>query len=244
MLKKEIFDSLKTLIQCLLLLIGVPLGFVMDKLIIHFGWKLSEIFNFLFLISIVIYPIASGLYVFQSEKKDRAFEYLLSLPLSRLKIIIYKVLPRLSLLLLLITVSTFFSIFNNIWINGFNLIVLFFVSLFIAFATTSVVLGPVIVTLLFYAYYVTSQMIHMIFIGLKPEIFNAFSTTAFFFNLLTAVLLLVPIGSAFWITFKKFDIKPLKWQLKSYYFIVLPTILVFMSFIILFYKKYLSTLQG
>jgi ABC-type Na+ efflux pump permease subunit len=243
MLKKEFFDSFKTLMQCLLLLLGVPLGFVMDRLIIHFGWKLSEIFHYVFLVTIIAYPLAAGLTIFQSEKKDRAFEYLFSLPLSRFKTIMNKIAPRFMFLLLLIIASIFFSIFDNIWINGFNLIVVFFISIFLSISVNSFVIGVVGISFFYAAYSEASQAIHLISIGWDPVKFNGFSTAALLFNSLTAALLLIPMGTAFWMTFKKFDVKSLKWQLKSYLYIVVPTLLVFFSFIILLSKK-ITELSG
>ncbi|MBA7663529.1 hypothetical protein ES703_71574 [subsurface metagenome] len=233
MLKKEFFDSFKKLMECMILLLGVPLGVVFDKLIIHYGWKLSEIFNFVFLATIIAYPLAAGLTIFQSEKKDRAFEYMLSLPLSRFKIIMYKIVPRFFFLLLLIIASTFFSIFDNIWINGFNLIVVFFISSFLSISVNSFVIGVIGISFFYSGYYQASRAIQFIFNGRDPLKYNPFSTGALLFDLLTAALLLVPMGIAFWITFKNFDVKPLKWQLKSYLLIVLPTVLVFYSFVII-----------
>ena len=238
MLRKEFSDAFKKFMECMLLLLGIPLGVVFDKLIIHYGWKLSEIFNFVFLVTIIAYPLAAGLTIFQSERKDRAFEYLFSLPLSRFKTIMYKIAPRLLFLLLLIIASIFFSIFDNIWINGFNLIVLFFISSFLSISVESFVIGVVGVSLIFSVYYQASQTIHLIFIGWDPVKYNLFSTGALLSDLITAVLLLIPIGAAFWITFKNFDVKPLKWQLKSYLYIVVPTVLAFYSFITLFFKKF------
>ena len=238
MLKKEFFDAFKKFMECMILLLGIPLGVVFDKLIIHYGWKLSEIFNFVFLATIIAYPLAAGLTIFQSEKKDRAFEYMLSLPLLRFKIIMYKIAPRFFFLLLLIIASTFFSIFDNIWINGFNLIVIFFISSFLSISVNSFVIGVIGVSFLYSGYYQASRIIHLIFIGWDSVKFNDFSTLALLSELLTAALLLIPMGTAFWMTFKNFDVKPLKWQLKSYFYIVVPTVLVFYTFIILVFKKF------
>jgi hypothetical protein len=237
MLKKEFFDAFKRFMECMILLLGVPLGVVFDKLIIHYGWKLSDIFHYVFLVTIIAYPLAAGLTIFQSERKDRAFEYLFSLPLSRFKTIIYKIAPRFLFLLLLIIASTFFSIFDNIWINGFNLIFVFFISSFLSISVNSYVIGVFGISFFYFGYYQASRIIHLIFIGWDSAKFNDFSTGALLSELLTAALLLIPMGAAFWITFKKFDVKPLKWQLKSYLLIVLPTVLVFYSFIILFFNK-------
>jgi len=242
MLKKEISDSLKTLILCLLPLLTVPLAYVFDRYVIHFGWTFSEIFKFGFLITLSAYPIAAGLTIFQSEKKDRAFEYLFSLPLSRFQILMYKFLPRLVLLLILIIVSTLFSVYANIWINGFNLVVLFLISTVLSISFASLAIGFIGVSAFFYVYYHFSRTIHTIFIGLKPELMDPFSLAALFYNLLSAVLLLTPLGIAFWITFKKMDVKPLKLQMKSYYLIVLPTLIIFIAFIIIFFKMYLSSM--
>jgi len=244
MLKKEISNSLKTFILCLLLFSGVPLGYVMDKFIIHFGWKLSEIFNFMYLMTIIAFPLAAGLTIFQSEKKDRAFEYLFSLPLSRLQILIYKVFPRLVILLVLIVVSTLFSIYQNIWISGFNLVVLFLISIVLSVSFNSPLIGIVGISFFFYVYYTSSQIIYMIFTGWDPgKAFPDSTLTVILHNILAAVLLLTPLGIAFWITFKKMDVKPLKLQMKSYYLIVLPTLVIFITFIIVFFKKYLNSMH-
>jgi len=238
MLKKEFSDAFKQFMECMILLLGVPLGVLFDKLIIHFGWKLSDIFHYVFLITMVIYPVVAGLTVFQSERKDRAFEYLFSLPLSRLEAVRYKIAPRFLFLLLLIIASIFFSIFKNIWINGFNLIVAFFISAFMSISVTSFVLGVVGVSFIFFAYYQTSRVIQLIYIGWNRVKFSDFSTAALLSDLLTAALLLFLIGAAFWLTFKNLDIRPLKLQLKFYYYIVMPIILVFYVFIILLFKKF------
>lgn len=243
MLKKEIFDSLKIFVLCMLLLLCVPLGYVLDKFIIHFGWSLKEIFNFSYLLTTIAFPIAAGLTIFQSEKRDRAFEYLFSLPLSRLKILMCKVLPRLMLLLILIIASTLFSVYANIWINGFNLVILFLISIVMSISFNSLAIGFIGVSIFFYVYYHFSGTIHTIFIGLKPELMDPFSLAAFFYNLLSAALLLTPLGIAFWITFKNLDVKPLKLQMKSYYLIVLPTLIIFIAFIIITFKTYLSLME-
>lgn len=244
MLKKEISDSLKTFILCLLLLLGVPLGFALDKIIIHFGWNFSDLFNFMFLMTTVAFPIAAGLTIFQSEKKDRAFEYLFSLPLSRFQIIMYKVLPRLALLLVLIIASALLSVYTNIWLNGFNLVVLFSISVVMSISFSSLWLGAVGIAFFFYGYYTTSRIIYPIFTGWDPEKYILISaSTELLHSMLAAALLLIPLGTAFWMTFKKLDVKPLKLQMKSFYSIVLPTLIIFIVFIFLFFNKYLDSMQ-
>jgi ABC-type Na+ efflux pump permease subunit len=224
----------------MILLLGVPLGVLFDKLLIHFGWKISDIFHYVFLVTITIYPVVAGLTVFLSERKDRAFEYLFSLPLSRLEAIRYKIAPRFLFLLLLIIASIFFSTFKNTSINAFNLIVVFFISAFMSISVTSFLIGAVLVILIFTAYYLSSIYIYLIYIGWNHSKYNAFSTGVLLSDLVVAALLLIPIGTAFWMTFKNLDIRPLKLQLKFYYYILVPTISAFYAFIILVVKKFIE----
>jgi hypothetical protein len=224
----------------MLFLLGAPLGYALDKIIIHFGWKLSEIFNFMFVITSVAFSIASGLTIFQSEKKDRAFEYLFSLPLSRFRILTYKIFPRLMLLILLLLISVPFSVFDDIWFNGFNSVILFLISAVMSISFNSLLIGGIGISFFFYVYYQTSQIINLYFIGFDLQKFESAFPPAFHSSLLVAVILLIPLGIAFWVTFKKLDLKPLKLQMKFYYSVVLPTLIIFVSFIILTFKKYLS----
>jgi hypothetical protein len=244
MLKKEILDSLKIFGECLLLLIAVPLAYLFDKLFIHFGWSFSEIFNFVYVTIMVVYPVAAGLTLFQSEKKDRAFEYLFSLPLSRLKIITYKILPRLSLLLLLIIASLLISIFRYPLMNGFNLIVLFSISATLSLSISSFGIGVIGASLFFFIYYQAYQIIYMMFTGWDIHKHEPFSMAAFLSCVLTAILFLMPFGAALLVTFQRFDVKPLKWQLKTYISIVVPTILAFAAFIFIFFSKYMSAFSS
>lgn len=244
MLKKEISDSLKIFGECLLLLLAVPLAYVFDKLVIHFGWTFSMIFNFVYIATILIYPVVAGLTLFHSEKKDRAFEYLLSLPLSRLKILTYKITPRLTLLLLLIIISSFISVFRYPLQNGFNLIVLFFISSALSLSISSFAIGVIGASLFFTVYQQAYRIMYMMFSKWDASTHDPFSTAAFLSSLLIATLFLMPLGAAFWVTFHRFDVKPLKWQLKTYFFIVLSSVAVFVTFIIIFFKKYMSAFSG
>ena len=59
------------------------------------------------------------------------------------------------------------------------------------------------------------------------------------FQLIAVALLLVPMGTAFWLTFKKMDVKPMKLQMRTYYAIVLPTLIVIITFVSVMFKKYI-----
>jgi len=235
MLKKEFADALKKLLECLIILIAIPLAIAWDKFVIHFGWNFLDVCNFVFVPTIVIYSVYSGANVFQSEKKNRAFEYLLSLPLSRWKIILYKISPRIVFLLLLLVVSVFFSVFNNVWINGLIFIILFLISLFLSILLSSAVFGFIEVALAFWLIYSNAQIIN--FFLWRPETTGAI-VPSFLSYLISAALLLIPLGIAFWITFKNLDVKSIKLQIRPYLFIALPSILILIAFVVLLYRKY------
>jgi hypothetical protein len=240
MLKKEFSDALRKLIECLILLLAVPLAVLWDKFVIHFGWSYRDVFNFVFQVTIVIYPIYSGMTIFQSEIKNKAFEYLFSLPVSRWKIVLHKIFWRAAFFLLLLGVSSFFSVFKNVWINGFNLIILFLISIFLSFTLSSVVIGPIGVGLVYLIIYLNSQIINYLLWRAEKVTFNL---TSFLSSFISAALLLIPLGMTFWLTFKNMDVKSLKLQLKYYKLIALPSIGTLILFAILFYGRYLKWAQ-
>jgi len=235
MLNKELRDALKQFLECLLPLLIIPVAFVFDKYVIHSNWRIADIFNYAFLVVLVIYPLMAGTLIFQSEKKDNAFEYLLSLPLSRPKILADKIGPRLLFLFVLLLAALAISPFKDVLMNGFNLLVLFLISLFLCLSYTSIVVYFLEIGLLFWLFYLDSQILN--YLLWRPEISrNIFPNIQS--QLLAAALLLVPLGLAFLLTFKRFDVKPLKFQMKSYVFIALPAVLALITLTVVFVKKY------
>jgi hypothetical protein len=64
-------------------------------------------------------------------------------------------------------------------------------------------------------------------------------------QLVSAAVLLVPFGIAFWLTFKKMDVRPIKLQMRTYYSITLPTLFVLFSLIVLLSSRLVhGGLQG
>jgi len=238
MLKKEILDALKKLIECLIVLVAIPIGFVWDRLFINFRWDFSDIIYAVFIVTVVVYSIYSGATIFQSEQKDRAFEYLLSMPLTRVKIIIYKIFPRISILALMIIVLAIFSGFKIDSIYVIQLLFIFLISTFISFTISSVIMGFIGVLLLYMVFYFTLRILS--FVALKHHIFSNISAGSLLIHLLSAFILLIPFGVAFWKTIKNLDVKPLKLQMQPYYYIALPSLFITIIFLVLFYNRYLS----
>ena len=52
---------------------------------------------------------------------------------------------------------------------------------------------------------------------------------------LSAVILLLPFGAAFWKVYGRLDARPMNLQMKPYYLISLPSLLVVISLIMVFF---------
>ncbi|HVP41233.1 MAG TPA: ABC transporter permease subunit, partial [Candidatus Krumholzibacteriaceae bacterium] len=137
MLRKEARDALKRFIESLVALLIIPFIYIGDKLVTKVGLDYASIIHTGFVITLLIYAVYAGATVFQSERKDRAFEYLFSLPLTRRKIILAKVLPRLGLLLFLGGVATIVVGRGLPTELGMTLLLLFFSSLFLSIGVFS-----------------------------------------------------------------------------------------------------------
>jgi hypothetical protein len=236
MLKKEVWDAVKRELECLLILGVVPLAFLWDRLIMKFNWGFRDIFTGVFLTTVIIYAFYSGATIFQSEKKDRAFEYLFSLPVKRLKILAMKILPRLIILVILVMIlALFFQL--DITAFGISFLLMFFVSTFFSIGINSIIINLIAVIMLYYLHYSLWQILMNYSILHGLEYLGDWSIPAF--QLIAAALLLVPMGTAFWLTFKRMDVKPLKFQMRTYYAIVFPTLVILIAFVSLMFKKYL-----
>jgi ABC-type Na+ efflux pump permease subunit len=236
-LTKEIRDTLKTLGYCLFLLLVIPLAMLMNWHIFHSQWEISGIFEPVFVVIVLLFAAYSGVSIFQTEKKDRALEYLLSLPMSIGKILAFKILPRLTMVLLLIVVGVMLSVFRTAISDAISVIILFFIAVFISLAVDSLanaLIGVLLVNIiLYYTSIITSYLtIEYRLLGSTEPIF-------WLSHLVPGLLLLVPLAVAFGLTLKNFDLKPLKWQVKPYLVIALPTAAALLLFIMVFIKNYL-----
>ncbi|MBU1339343.1 MAG: hypothetical protein KKD56_09765 [Acidobacteria bacterium] len=240
MLNKEINDALKRLMECALILLGIPVAFILDNIIFKFGWSLSDTMETTLIITAFAYAFYAGFTVFLSEKKDNAFEYLLSLPLPKVKILFLKVIPRLIILFILILPLILIWKFNPFSISGMFLIFTFFISLFLSFAVDSILLGLIGVVLLHSLISFHMKILNFLFWknqvsthGVNPLLI-----------IISSFLVLFPLGLAFWLVIRQFDLKPIKLQLKPYYYIAIPAIIIELIFLVWFYRPYLNWFQN
>jgi ABC-type Na+ efflux pump permease subunit len=242
MLRKEIGDALKKFVESLVVLVIIPLMYIFDKLIWKWGLDYRSLIDTGFVITLLIYAVYAGGTVFQSERKDRAFEYLFSLPLTRRKIILAKILPRFGLLIILGAAATIVVGRGLLAEAGITVLVLFFSSLFLSIAVFSIAINLFGVGLMYLIFFQEGRIFgHLLLkFGGNSASYLGWLVTQF----ISAAVLLVPFGIAFWLTFKKMDARPLKLQMKTYYSITLPALFVLALLIALFSSSSMAGLQG
>ena len=210
--------------------------------------------SFVFLLALMIFWTANhfGSNAFREEYRDRAFEYLLSFPFSKSRIFLFKFIPRVSILVVLVAlyeVLAFFyvipmrdiqgalfflidPVFFPFWVVFFFLGG-FFVGLFeqknwIAVVTLTVFSSSILISL---------GVCKRIIRSIEPTIIsgNYFTGLIFIFGILFILFLL---GMAFFIVYRKFDMKSPALYARRYAFIVLPPLvsLILVSIYLLIFR--------
>jgi len=110
MLKKEINDVLKQIVFFTAAVLLLPALLIITKIIPHQSY--FSVFFPLFQFGLIFLAFFMGSSLFSLEHGQRGMEYLLSLPYSRLKLIGFKILPR------LIAVMIFFVAFWILYNTG------------------------------------------------------------------------------------------------------------------------------
>jgi len=219
----------------------VPIARLLDWRVLHAEWDISGIWQPVFTVVVIFFAAYSGVSIFQVEKKDRALEYLFSLPVSKWKIIGVKVFPRLFMVLLLIAAGGIFSVLDNVVVDGMSLLLLFFSGLFISLAVDSLLNGLFGVVIINVTFYYSSLITS--YVTMRYRLFDSDLPSFPLSYLLPAVLLLGPLAAAFALTVKNMDIKPFRWQVKHYLAIALPTILILLVFILVFLQGYFEWIR-
>jgi hypothetical protein len=233
MLKKEFRDTLRILLESSVMLLAVPLIILMS-LIMGFKVNYGQLIKITLIITVFAFSGYSGLGMFLWEKRDKGFEYLLTLPMSRLKLFIYKLLPRMILLILLL--GTWVLVFNMPVKN--YIVVLIFIQLAAAclsLAFNSYFAALIGIILLGFFYSLSSRFITFVFYRWRGISIDPFAVISPY--VLAALLLGIPLGISFLLAFRNFDLKPYKYVIKPYLFIAMPMLLVQAVVIFLYYEK-------
>jgi len=223
MLKKEISDVLRHNFFFILLILILPAFLVVTRILPNLSY--FSVFFPLFQVGLLFWAFFMGASLFSVEQGQRGMEYLLSLPLSRYKLIGLKILPR------FIAILIFYVIFLILYLGeGHNYAALSLVSF------TTIYFSFYLISLSFSAssnnfliLFVVSLLSLFIFLALGYSVFwltvkakgyiyyvariNPFITgelESFIVTLIpfVALCLLFPLLIAFLLSVKKFDIRP------------------------------------
>jgi ABC-type transport system involved in multi-copper enzyme maturation permease subunit len=248
MLKKEFHDSLRVLLECSLLLLSIPVFIIMDVLFFQVNLDPRELVQTVAICTLMIFAIYSGLTLFHREEKDRSYEYLFSLPLSRSKILLCKIFPRISLLSLLLFIFVFlFGIENvDLFVRNYNvlwtIIVFFLFALFFSLAFRNLAVGFTGMYILLVIYDMSLRFSinvfeHILYYSYYDRIsdyrYNIFRNAVY---ILPGLLIVIPLGISFFLAFKRLDLRPPAHRVKPYLYIALPVILIQAVLLLLFYK--------
>ncbi|MFA9455025.1 MAG: hypothetical protein ACERK6_14055 [Candidatus Aminicenantaceae bacterium] len=245
MLKKEFRDTAYQFVECMLILLAIPIAYLTDKLVIHFQAPFLDILEVVVMLTFLAFPVYAGATLFQAEKKDRAFEYLLSLPLTRKRILWNKLMPRLVFILGLVLVL-FIARGGHPALNlGIVMFVLFSASVFLSLPVDSVIIAFLGVGMLYYLFQLCAKMIYYLMISLwRAHILSYNPREEYSSQVIAALIVLTPLGIAFWKTYKNFDLKTMRLQLKPYLVIALPSIVAVLALAVFYFTYYLNWLYS
>jgi hypothetical protein len=242
MIRKEVQDALKRFVESLVVLAVIPFMYIGDRLVFKVGLDYASLINTGFILTLVIYSIYAGATIFQTERKDRAFEYLFSLPVTRRKVILAKILPRFGLLMVLGLAATIIVGRTLLADAGITILVLFFSSIFLSIGVFSIAINVFGVVLMYLIFFQGGHTFGYLLSRLGGNFASHLGSLVP--QLVSAAVLLVPFGMAFWLTFKKMDARPLKLQMGTYYSITLPVLFVLVLLIMFFFRGSEAWLLG
>jgi len=225
MLKKEFRDTLRILLESSVMLLAVPL-IILTTLIMGFKVNFVQLIKIISIITVFAFSGYSGLGMFLWEKRDKGFEYLLTLPISRF--------PRFVALIAML--GTWALVFN-MPVKDY-IVVLIFIQLAAAclsLAFNSYFAAIIGIILLGFFYSLSSRFITLLFHRWKGISIDPFTIISPY--VLAALLLGIPLVISFLLALRNFDLKPYKYTIKPYLFIALPLLLVQVVFIFLYYEK-------
>ncbi|MCK4762119.1 MAG: ABC transporter permease subunit [Candidatus Aminicenantes bacterium] len=246
MLKKEFRDTMKNLLESSLLLLGFPFILLMDVLFLHLRLDPAELINGLSLFTMLVFAVYSGLTLFYREEKERALEYLLSLPISRAKILFYKILPRLAVLLVFLFIyALLFGIDGSIPFKIRyeilpTVILSFLLALFAGLASRNLAVGFIGVFLLMNLLTLSADFFFNATAHLKGYMVAMSSVVTV---IIPGLLLLVPLAISFFLSYMRLGDKPPRKRLMPYLYIALPVILA-QALLLVFQNKLLDYIKS
>jgi hypothetical protein len=237
MLKKEFRDTLIILLQSSILLLSIPIIMGLS-LVINTDISFVQLLKAASFITLWAFTGYSGLAMFQAERKDKGFEYLLTLPLSKLKLLIFKMVPRLSVLVIIGGSYALLADTGSVGDYFAALLIFHLGAAFLSLAFQSLFPAVVAVILLATLFSLANMFVGSVYLQVKQLAFNPYSIVPPYAA--AALLLLVPLGISFFLVLKNLDLKPYKYSIRPYLFIALPVVLLQAIIIAVYYDRFVG----
>ncbi|MCI0471471.1 MAG: ABC transporter permease [Candidatus Aminicenantes bacterium] len=237
MLKKEVNEILKQSLYFVIFVVCLPWLLWIGMRV--FGTPVSywQVLFPVFQGGLMIFGLISGVALFTAERKQNGMEYLMTLPISRFKLLAIKILPRLAALIVLaavywLTTKIFDAALENTRIlfvlpTGllfFMVFALFFTAVSLSAVHPGFLISSLLSTVVFCIY------ITAIYLLLRVEIIDLvtgypeFSPATFVAVCLLALPL--PLLFSFIFSFKKFDASPGKSYNRSFLKFFIPSLII------------------
>lgn len=226
MFKKEFQDASRILVQCLAVFLVYPVLRALDWNLGYPQWDFKGIWDFLYTIFAVVFAGYSGVALLASEKRDGALEYLLSLPVSRGRILANKAGARLVLFSAVYLVGIFSGALADPVSDGLSVLFLFGLGISVGLAVNSVFLGLLGVLLLQFVIYFASLITQYLWLGMGGAL------------LLPGLAIVGPALLAFWFSFRRMDLKPRDYHIKPYLWIALPPVILMLALVVFQYRGF------
>jgi hypothetical protein len=241
MLKKEIRDTQRILLESSLLLIAFPIVYLLNEFLFHSTIKTVELAQVVYMISGYVFIIYSGLALFKKERKDRALEYLFTLPIPRLKLLFFKMTPRLILVVLIglgheLLFANQSLIMTDVFVNRLvvAVVLLHLIAVAMSLVVSNLVIGFIGIYLLQMMWVFASEFMFYVFRHTWNYSVAIHSSWTW---ILPGILILIPLAISFGLSFRSLDLKPEKFHVKPYLAISLPLLALQAIVIFVLYHK-------
>lgn len=254
MLRKEFKDALKPTLIVLLITVTMCILVYIFKLDIITArdnhtikiqsQNLIPTCLLIFAFGIIMIAGNLGLNVFQSEHHDQAFEYLLSSPLSKNKILLYKLVPALTIISVLLLLywlagvllfwnfrylfSGLHALMHPVFLIGWSLFYFlsnFFSAIFEQKNLVAVINVLSLVTMVLFSLAVKTILLRNIGIAFSKPL-HLYGTGF----IIGCLFLVIITGTAFFKSFKRLDLKPVFFRGKGYVKMVISSELLLFCF--------------
>ncbi len=237
MLKKEVNEILKQSLYFVIFVVCLP--WILSIGMRVFGTPVSywDVLFPVFQVGLLIFGLILGVALFTAERKQDGMEYLLTLPISRFKLLAIKILPRLAVLIVfsvlyLLATKIFDAALENtriLFVLPSGMLFFMVFSLFIIAVSLSAAhpgfLFSSLLTLVVFCIYIAA-----IFIFLRVSLIEMIMGNPEFsppvFGAACLLVLPLPLLFSFIFSFKKFDASPGKTFNKGFLKFLIPSLII------------------